>query len=341
MADYANPTMDFDSFMIKSFRPDKENFSATNKVMRYHYTSANALMKILKHDETSACIRFTDIRYLNDKSEMFYFLKILFIFLQNNKGKFAFCEEVINELLCKQHSYQDYIDMEVSSIAMPSSLPVSFATTRSFVFCTCKDSDSLHMWNYYASNGNYQGYNIGINIYKFLKSFDIAKDQPLDPIFFKYGNVIYSQVSQEKEIEKLLSNLERSSKVSKNKDDYFVHAMYDLYQYIHSYGLFFKDKAFEDEEEYRIIIEISEHRLNNDRTCYTNKYNKQIKFDFFERKGIFVPCLFVPFEKESIEKITMAPIMEHSIGEKSLREFLDINGYGNINVAPSEIPIRF
>ena len=75
----------FNSFTIKSFQPDTQNFTATNRVLRYHYTSVNALMNILKNQNESATVRFTDVRYLNDKSEMLYFIKCLIVFLSNSR----------------------------------------------------------------------------------------------------------------------------------------------------------------------------------------------------------------------------------------------------------------
>ena len=330
----------FNSDMIKCFQPKGEKFFAKNNLTRYHYTSANALMKILKTDNDTACVRFTDVRYLNDKSEMLFFVKRLLEFLRDNRSKYPFCCEVVNDLLLKKHSEQEYIDLTVPKIEFTDLEKLSFAESRSFVFCTCKESDSLNMWNYYVQNGEYQGYSIGIDLYKFLKSFDVNnKGDALDPIFFFYGEVIYSERKQKRQIETICNKIERNN-VKTRSDDY-QYSMYELYMYICSHGMFFKDKNFEHEKEYRILIMMSEACVSKDKTSFNNKFNKEIKLNFYERMGILVPCLEVPFEKESIKSITIAPIMERTIALSGISEFLKVNEYKNVSVDFSKIPIRY
>lgn len=155
-----------------------------------------------------------------------------------------------------------------------------------------------------------------------------------------HGNVIYLKTEQEKEIAALCEKLE---KYKNNSDEVFAfdYALYQLYIYIYSYGVIFKDKAFKEEEEYRVVIELLESRVNTDRKNYSNKNNRNIKLDFYERNGILVPCLSVPFELNAIKKVTMTPMMEYDIAKASIEEFLHINGYENVDVKESEIPIRY
>ena len=70
---------EFNSFMIKSFRTDDESVIKGTKKIRYHYTSPSAFLSIIDKRQ----IRFTDIRYLNDKSEGVYLIKLIIIFLKN------------------------------------------------------------------------------------------------------------------------------------------------------------------------------------------------------------------------------------------------------------------
>lgn len=70
---------EFNSFMIKSFRTDDESVIKGTKKIRYHYTSPSAFLSIIDKRQ----IRFTDIRYLNDKSEDVYLIKLIIIFLKN------------------------------------------------------------------------------------------------------------------------------------------------------------------------------------------------------------------------------------------------------------------
>ena len=91
-----------------------------------------------------------------------------------NKNAFPLCCECVNELL-KENNYNDLESLDVSKIKYTYNIAGKEANSkekRIFIFCTSADNDSLNMWNYYVNNGKYQGYNIGVNINKFLKFAD-------------------------------------------------------------------------------------------------------------------------------------------------------------------------
>ena len=67
--------------------------------------------------------------------------------------------------------------------AVKNGIKYHYNNDRAFVFCTSIDGDSLSMWNYYVNNGFYQGYNIGFNMQKLLKSFDTEDKRHLDSFF--------------------------------------------------------------------------------------------------------------------------------------------------------------
>ncbi len=325
--------------MIKSFRLDDKQNVFKNKLIRYHYTSANALLSILTPDKDgNNFLRFTDIRFMNDKSEKLYFVKILLEYMNDNFKRFPFSHEVINELLLKNHTSDEYIQFKVQKIDYSEEEYWSkYTEARNFIFCTSDSSDSLHMWNYYVHNGNYQGYNIGFNIYGFLKSFD-TNGKVIDPIIVHYGKVIYKKSEQLREIENFLLEIEKYD--DEFSPDY-MSALISMRRYIDSKGVFFKDESFSQEKEYRIVFEIAEARLMNDRSGYFNEYNQKVALDFYERNGIIVPYLKVPFPKDCIKQITMSPIMEHSIAEESIKEFLTLYKYEDVNVEKSSVPIRY
>jgi len=163
----------FKSNNIRSFQPMDAQLQHDRTSVRYHYTSASALMAILNaQNKNYGSIRFTDARYMNDRSEHLFFVKRLLEFMDSNRQKYSFCQEVINDLLLKKHTPEDYISLRVSGIEETESGKFFYTNSRHYLFCLCKDDDSLHMWNYYLHSGNYQGYNIGLRLYDFLKSFD-------------------------------------------------------------------------------------------------------------------------------------------------------------------------
>lgn len=346
----------FDSKRIKSFQSKDVIGQHDRRSIRYHYTSSSALMSILNTKEKDfGSVRFTDSRFMNDRSEHMYFVKQLLEFMDKSRKKYPFCQEVINKLLLQKHSPEDYISLKVPDIDVPrpegkkanstsATSILSRLRSRHFLFCLCNDSDSLHMWNYYVRNGNYQGYNIGIRIYDFLKIFENENKKEKDPIRFFCGDVLYKQKDQEKEIEELCRTIEKydsgGTLNDKGESDLEL-GMVILWLYIQSYGLFFKDESFADEKEYRIVIQYNV--FDNDDPFVTNprNNNSDVEYTFFERNGILVPCLNVPLTKEAVRQITLAPILESQIATSSMHDFLESNGYFGVDVKQSSIPIRY
>lgn len=341
-----NNSQEFNSIKIKSFRLG-EKLNNSYKLIKYHYTSPQALLSILGSSQDDlAYLRFTDIRYMNDKSEQVYFVKILLEFLDEHRADYPRTIEIVNDLLLNDgYSHDDYTELKISEIHYAKKYDSVFGKRRSFIFCTCEKNDLLNMWNYYIKNGNYQGYNIGIEIYPFLKSFDVDINVIAnEPIEVKYGAVLYGKNEQEIEIKTLVEQIENSvfsdlDIIAPNGVEYPFQQI-NLRNYIDTYGCFFKDSNFLSEKEYRILFSVDNTSINNLSEYCTNSNNKKIKFDFYERNGILVPYLKVPLVKKAVKSITMAPTTENEIAKNSLNEFLSLNGY-KADILSSNIPIRF
>ena len=329
---------------IRSFQSKDIQEKVDLNMVRYHYTSAEALMHILSTAKgDTGTVRFTDSRYMNDRSEHMFFIKLLLSYLKKNNDEYPFCQKVVDELLLKKHNEEDYSSLTVLELEEIELDNFIYTNSRYFLFCLSKDSDSLHMWNYYIRNSNYQGYNIGIRIYDFLKSFDNESySDKTSPIRFFCGDVLYSQKKQEEEIKNICNIIENLAN-SENKQSLKLEwGMAYLWAYIESYGLFFKDKCFSDEKEYRIVIQFEEILAGSDIfTFFNNSDITNIDFSFFERNGILVPCLNVPIAKNAVKKITMAPMLESKIASDGIKEYLTINKYKNVEVIQSSIPIRY
>ena len=335
---------DFKSHNIRSFQPKDAKSHPDRSAIRYHYTSSNALMAILKTNQKgTGFVRFTDSRYMNDRSEHLFFIKRLLEYLEKKRNTYPFCQEVVNELLLKKHTVDEYTSLAVANIEETEFDSFLFTNSRHFLFCLSKQDDSLHMWNYYVHNGSYQGYNIGIRIYDFLKNFDDGEiSGKKSPITFYCGDVLYSQAKQDEEIESLCSTIE-SYGTKYDGDTLTLHiGMGFLWTYIECYGLFFKDESFSNEKEYRIVIQYAEPVVGKSVSsffCANNPTN--IEYSFFERNGVLVPCLSVPLAKNAVKRITMAPILESQIASISVNEYLEANGYSKVEVRQSTIPIRY
>lgn len=103
----------FHSPLIKSFSSrNNEEDDFLNKIV-YHYTSPSAFLSIIQ----SQTLRFTDIRYLNDKSEGIYFVKLLLDFMDSYRNEYPLFNEVINKLL-KGNDFAQIKELETTSITV-------------------------------------------------------------------------------------------------------------------------------------------------------------------------------------------------------------------------------
>ena len=83
--------------------------SNLNYKKKYHYTSPNAFLSILQNQN----LRFTDARFMNDKVELTYFIKLLLDFIDKNKQKYPLCEECLYGLLAN-YAIDDIKNLKVN-----------------------------------------------------------------------------------------------------------------------------------------------------------------------------------------------------------------------------------
>ena len=333
----------FNSYMIKRFSPGNNDILDDENEIAYHYTSPEAFLSIIQKQT----IRFTDIRYLNDKSEGVYFVKLLLDFIDKNKGAYQYFEEAVNALL-KGNTYEKITSLETTNIEYTEIQYMPYKPVRVFVFCTCSEPDSLNMWNYYVNNSSYQGYNIGFKVKELLKTFNTTDAKKLDSFVVYYGNVLYSEKDQFNEIRQIAEKIEKGvaknaegGEHSKQRGLHYVQLW--LRNYIDSRGAFYKHPKFESEREFRIVIEISEERIpkvsgNNN---FSGFYNKTIFEGFAAKRGLIVPYLNIQFPKDAISRITVAPMIEYVIAKSSIKELLEANRIKGAKIYKSIIPIRF
>ena len=137
---YMQDTLALNSKNIRSFQPHQTQAQHDRTTTRYHYTSAGALMTILNTNKSGfGTVRFTDARFMNDRSEHLFFIKRLLEYMEKHRKEYPFCNEVVNELLLKKHTIEDYITLRVNRIEEPESELISYRTSRHFLFCMCKD----------------------------------------------------------------------------------------------------------------------------------------------------------------------------------------------------------
>lgn len=129
----------------------------------YHYTSISGLNGILSNKK----LRFTNIKYMNDKDEF----KAMFdswINLINKNENNPIDESEINNFYSELFNSGEQL----------------------FVCCFSLNNDSLPLWNYYTKDINSQGYNIKMNGKKLFESI-LSKNECLNGCHFSFGMVEY------------------------------------------------------------------------------------------------------------------------------------------------------
>ncbi len=323
----------FNSKSIKKFFDGNER----NTLTAYHYTSPGAFHAIINE----GVVRFSDIRYMNDKSEMVYAVKILLDFLDEHPNEYLFVRDVLDTLI-GTNNFSDIQELNVTNVVFNDIPNFEYMATRNFLFCLSTEKDSLNMWNYYVQNGHYEGFNIGFNLNELIRTFDTSADKVKEGFFVYYGRVIYNRDKQFEAIKEIVDKIEHMNNQAIKPIIPF--AALTLRNEIESKGLFIKHPEFSSEHEYRIVVHIAEQRIPHsldEAQKYFGENNKMIVEDFCVKNGLVVPFLKVKIPTSSIAKVTISPIAEFELASKGTKEFLHIKGFSKAEIVPSKIPIRF
>lgn len=198
-------------------------------------------------------------------------------------------------------------------------------TTPQYIFSTSLEKDLIHQWSYYGGN---DAYCIELDRTKLICFLYNAREKEEE---FYYGPVFYikdkkSNDDSIKIIDDVITEYINSTK--KDAEEYKKVYRY-FYSLVKQYGHYC-------EKEYRFVF-------------HTKREAK-----FRVRNGLFIPYIEIFNNKSSnvethdneekqplpITKIMIGPSNHEHIAEKSLRLFLDKNGYGSIKIEKSKMNIR-
>ena len=311
----------------------------------YHYTSISGLQGIL----SSKTLRFTNIKYMNDKDEIVAGLDSM--------------AKVLN------------VD-ENERKAMLSSFIRHGAQT--FVCCFSLDADSLPMWNYYTKEINNQGYNIEFDDKKLVES--ILRSNPLlDGCDISFGNIDYSKdnnseysqaitsgilssvqiavsklfiavmkgsnikpstdtESSLKDWESLISDSEKKQKLT-NLPIYFFNGENCKFgkDVFGNYIFFVKRDHFIQEQEFRIVITVPDKLLP--------KLKENGLYKFRISNGVLVPYLELAFSEDVVKSVTISPTVQSDLVEQSIQDFMNYCNYKVQDfsefIKHSKVPVRF
>ena len=273
----------------------------------YHYTSIGGLESILRNKT----LRFTNIKYMNDKDEIIAGL----------------------DSIAKDCNASDEVREQMR-------LAITNLGMQLFVCCFSLKEDSLPMWNYYTKEINSQGYNIEFDDKKLVES--ILRSNPvLDGCSFSFGNVDYSKDNDSeyshiltngllssmevaiskiflavvtemskkqasgidqsalRELEKKVSDSEREQKLDNlpvyvyqgEQCSFEKAALSDCLSFI-------KRDCFNQESEFRIVISVPDELLD--------KLSEMGVYKFRAGNGILIPYIELKFSENAVKSMRAA-----------------------------------
>lgn len=329
----------------------------------YHYTSTSGLKGILEN----GTLWFTNIRYMNDKSEVLAGLQ-KFIDISSETMSEENKHNFMKTLFGENASIQDWWDSLQDNI---------------FVCCFSLSKDELALWNYYTKDNANQGYNIGFNYKKLIKSI-LKKNKQLENCRFYFGltdylgkqgagyiekileqipevsnaavdAIVWQMISMcdvgpeyEEQKRQWLETIDQNIKEAKEKVEQITVKSYGVYLgstgdfelgTLDSMFYFIKTGEYRVENEVRLVIVVPEDqkdklKKSEDGICHFRISN-----------GVLIPYIELKFDKEAISGLRLAPTLTSDLGEKGIRDFCE---YCDISpekfpegIHKSEIPARF
>ncbi len=298
-----------------------------------HYCSISTLNQIL----TNECLRFTDVRFLNDSTELLEIIDLIHRTLKKEDYNKSFKDFLLNSSEMKEleeykHLYKGVMfdDGEFKNVTYHT-YTCSFST----------NNDSISMWQYYAdtASGVNVSFDVAGNIFPCKKLNYVNSMETLDNGIKMYrGIVLYKDNYKMECIKKLLDELYNVFKDFQNEigifKRYILHAFRES---VYNIRCFFKNENFICEDEYRFVIKIPENLLRNAKEC-----DSIYKTGVFQRGNILIPYVDYKFQKESIQSINMNPAIKekNSIFELGIRHLLWLKQLEKVDIFPSSIPIR-
>lgn len=298
-----------------------------------HYCTIDTLNAILE----GSCLRFTDVRFLNDSTEFIEVISLIKHVLSREDYDSDFRNFILNsDVICELENYkQSYVGFsrrthEYGRIDYHT-YTCSFSTSN----------DSLSMWNYYGATA--VGLNVVFdsawNVFYGSEKTEVTIGEKLsnDIMIFR-GLVIYSIEEKEKCVAELLNRLAQIFEEAKNDlEKYKGSILYAFKEAINNMRCFFKNEAFDSEKEYRAVLKIPENLLQTD-TLAEGMKNKGV----FKRGNILIPYVDYEIKIESIKRITINPYDKepNSMFELGIKNLLWVKELEKVKIVRSNIPIR-
>lgn len=314
---------------IKLDEPWGELFSTCPATL-YHYTDTNGLYGIID----SGKIWATNIKYLNDASEITYAQQLVADTLKN----------LINNE--SDETVQNFLQIQLKHYIGEEEIP------HIYVACLCEKSNLLSQWRTYGAEGS--GFALGIDARLFLGEHSRGEPRTfvLRPVIYDEGK---QRVLVEREITSVIALLKETMSrgivvkgtISGHKFSNFLRDRLNDLLYC------FKHKAFETENEWRFVsveetIEkyVYQHLLN---TVFA--VERKIPIKFRRSAKMLIPYIELDITSKvgnyggRIPLVTVAvgPTRHPLLGRASLNMFLRSKDYDPdlfTMIETSNIPLR-
>lgn len=280
---------------------------------RFHYTTAEGIRGII----TSGRLWATNLQFLNDGSELTY-------------GRALVADE-----LSRQSGTPTSVAGRLASHVTQRVLRTA-EFWGGYAVCFCFNGDLLSQWRGYADEG--VGYAIGFAPQAVRRARTLVKgDGYVEPPPYPVcGRVVYNETRQRTLIRDLFSQhlqlLEEAVATSTELADVLLeHAATGLFSTLINNVYFFKDPAFEEEEEWRALSVI-----------FGPFMEKWLKFR--SARGIVKPFieLELPPNKRNgwpIDRVVIGPSNHAQLAMDSLKILSRSNGLG-FEIVQSKVPYR-
>lgn len=319
------------------------NYEPEKKDILYHYCSVDALLNIL----SKKSLWLSDSSKTNDKQEIFWLLSNIVMIIDNT------IEALIKEFI-----------PELSDCSALLSLLLKEATSgyekaenikaKKFLTCFSEDRDLLSQWRAYGDDGN--GVAIGVTS-EYL--FEYENRGMYDFTKVIYDPEVTTQFVQDIVKEQIKYILMNYSKDPQNKDQFKLDISL-LLNSIYEEGYIFKNPAFHEEKEWRLIRKATTANWDDgdgvDDWGYsdmiegffipnTHSLFSRSELKFRSTKNDIIPYIELGFEKitsKFIREIVLGP--KCHINENDLLLLLNFYGYiemvydNSIKIVKSKCP---
>lgn len=297
----------------------------------YHYCSTDALKFILEHE----CLRFSDVRFLNDSTEFIDIMPLINKVIKDLKYK-----EEFRELILKSGVMEELKEYKQSYTGKKHLSHYEVKKYRTYTCSLSTDGDSLSLWNYYAASSD--GINICFdhawNMFEGSQESEIYSDAELENgIIICRGIVLYNRSDKEKCVQRLLDKLQEVYEANSDDENSREIILWAFKEAVNNMRCFFKNEAFKCENEYRVVLKIPEDIVLDKKTGENDIFQK----GQFKRGNIWIPYVDYKFKKESVKRVTLNPY-ERSGGMfwLGIKEMLWQNRLNGIDIVSSAIPMR-